>query len=430
MFECQRVTLPNGLHVVLTPMANSSTITTWIMVWGGSRFEERRKAGISHVMEHMFFKGGLKYPTALELANLIASVGGKRNAMTGKEDVLYFVKHGSSRGNLGIDVLADMIINGSFPEEELTKEREVVLEEYEMNYDDPGSNLYQSFPKHLCYGNHPLGEPIIGTKETILSITRNDLFEYKNRSYNPNKMVVSVAGNINAGDFLKEIEDRFGLLAPGPALEWNLFNESQIPSEKVFILPLQKKEQAIIFLVTPSIGYLHSDYFLLDILTDMIGLGESSRLFQELREKNPLVYSISSIFETLRETGNVLSNWATSNKNIEKSLSMVLDVYQKIAERGVDEEELSRCKSMLIGAKEMNFESSSYISHEYGQDEFLFGKVIDFDEYKKIVNAVTTDEILRVARAYLRPERLKIAMTAQERFCDKDKLLKILEKAR
>ena len=429
MFECERLILPNGLRIIITPMSNSSTITSMVMVLGGSRFESKEKRGISHFMEHMFFKGGVKYPTAFDLAKLVDAVGGRRNASTGKEDVMYFVKHGASCGNLGLDILADMIIGGSFPEEELRKEQKVVLEEFNMRKDDPEVNLFDSFPEYLIYGDHPLGNSPIGTRETIQKITRNDLFEYRNTFYKPNNMVISVAGNINAQNFLQEIQDRFGRMTPGPVPEWRLFDGIRIKNNRVFTLPRKEMEQAVMILAVHGMGYQHRDYLPLHVLISLLGSGESSRLFQEIREKKGLVYGIYSGGEMYKESGLVLSQWETSNENIEKSLRVVIDEYEKIKQYGIEEEGLKRVKGMIIGSKEMSCENNGYLAREYGQDELMLGRVITFDEFCKIINEVTQDDVLRLARTYLKTEKLKVAMAAEEKYCDKEKLEKILENA-
>ena len=429
MFECERHVLPNGLRVIFTPMANSSTIASVITITGGSRFEPKEKNGIFHFMEHMFFQGGTKYPAAFDISKLVDSVGGEKNAFTAKESVTYFVKHEASCEILGIDILADMIIGGNLPEEELEKERKVIMEEFKMGKDAPEVTLFDSFPEKLFYGNHPLGSSVIGTKKTIKNITRNDLITFRNAFYKPNNMVISVAGNINKQVFLQEIQGRFGAMTSGPVPEWNLFDESQMKNNRVFILPRKEMEQAIIVLAVPVTGYEHRDYFSIFVLLSLLGSGDSSRLLQEVREKRGLVYVIGSGGEVYKESGVAFSQWETSGENIEKSLKVVMDEYEKIRQNGAEEEELNKVKNMLIRSEKMDCEDSYYVAGEHGQDELMFGKVIAFNEFCETINGITKDDILRVARTYLGPEKLKVAMTSEEKYCKKEKLQKILEKA-
>ena len=430
MIECERHVLPNGLKVIITPITHSSTITSMILVLGGSRFEKKEKAGISHFMEHMFFQGGVKYPTSFAADKLIDSIGGECEALTEKEVVIYYVKHGSSCGNLGLDILEDMLMHARFPEKELEKERKVVLEELGKGEDDVATLLFESIDKHLLYGNHPLGVPILGTRNTIKNFKKSDLFEYRNTFYKPNNMVISVAGNVNPEDILRDVQSRFGSMIPGPVPEMILFEESQIKKNRVFVQPLKQTKRAVITLVAPGMVHKHPDYFPMQVLISILGDGMSSRLHQELRENRGLVYGIQSFGEVFREIGTIYSHWETSAENTEKTLGLVMNEYQKLREDRVENEELQRFKDKLTKSREMKREKSEYFAGEFGQDELMFGRIICFDEYCRIINAVTKDDILRLARTYLGPEKLKVAIAAEKKYCKKEKIQKILENAR
>ncbi|OHA05110.1 MAG: hypothetical protein A2934_05105 [Candidatus Sungbacteria bacterium RIFCSPLOWO2_01_FULL_47_10] len=429
MFECERHILSNGLRVVAVPVAHAPTISVIVFVRGGSRVDSKEKMGLAHFMEHIFFKGGKKYKTSLDIAHAVEECGGVNNAATGKEEISFYVKHGVSAGNLGFDVLEDMLCHSRFPEEEIEREKNVVLEELRRDLDNPPQLLFKSMFERVFFPNHPLGYPIIGNEETIWSISRNDLLRYQTAYYRPNNMVISVAGNIRGDAIFNEAERRFGSMVPAEISRWAPFDRHQSPGERICLVPRREKEQAGIVLASPAPGYGNEDEYALYVLLALLGGGQSSRLWQDVRETRGLAYGIGTSNVFYQEAGYTITMWGTRNSAIAKSIEVVLAEYKKIREKYIEDGELAFVKKFLIGRREVRFEESDEVAEEYGENELLLGRAVSFEEFKEKINMVTKEDIKRAASAYLGPDDLKIGLVAQERYCKNEMLNDLLMRA-
>lgn len=429
MSSYERFVLPNGLRIIITPRQTSTKISTWLFVRGGSRTESKEKSGISHFMEHMFFKGGKKYPNPFQLKVALDRVGAVCNATTSKESVQFYVTHTSSCGLLGLDVLEDMIIHATFPEHEIELERGAVQEEFRLIFDDPSAVVSVCGPQNLLFGEHPLGYEISGTPETIAEFNITDLAKYRTNFFTANNIVLSVAGNISVTHFIQEVEKRFGAMRTGAVPEWLPFDRAFVPNKRTWLMPRKEKTTATIEILSLGPGYTHQDRLTCLLLTTILGGCWSSRVYQELREEKGLVYDVGVIPHMYAETGQIVGSIGTSHETIAESITRMLNAYKKIREQYISEEELERAKGFVTGFLDMAFEESEKAAEMYGIDEARFSQPTPLDERKKRILAITKHDILRVAQTYLAPSDIKIAMAAQEEYCNEHELETLLESA-
>src|SRR3989338_1140371 len=427
-YDCRYFELSNGLRVVITPMRNILGVTASLMVRGGTRAETLETIGVSHAMEHMFFKGGKRYPNSLALARAIESSGGKHNALTGKETVSFYVQHGSFKRNLGLQALEDMIIYGKYTEEELEKEKTAIKSELRDDFDDVDKIFLRKRCKKLLFGEHPLGYFYKENEKTIARLTVGSLMHYREQFYKANNLVISVVGNVSIDATIKDIERRFGKLEQGSVPSWQEFLPEHVPQERALVFPRKKKKDATIVLASPACGYSDADYYAFDIFSSILGEGMGSRLFQRLRDKDGLGYSIDSYTDQYFETGFLLTMWKTDPANIERSVVAVLDEYRKFFETGVTDEELRNMKGYLIGKSGIELKCQE-LSIDYGNDVALLGKPRTINEYAKGIRAVKKEDILRIARTYLDKIKLKLGICAEEQYCGKEKFEELLSSA-
>ncbi|OGZ94137.1 MAG: hypothetical protein A2633_02255 [Candidatus Sungbacteria bacterium RIFCSPHIGHO2_01_FULL_47_32] len=427
-YDCRYFELSNGLRVVITPMRNILGVTASLMVRGGTRAETLETIGVSHAMEHMFFKGGKRYPNSLALARAIESSGGNHNALTGKETVSFYVQHGSFKRNLGLQALEDMIIYGKYTEEELEKEKTAIKSELRDDFDDVDKIFLRKLCKKLLFGEHPLGYFYKENEKTIARLTVGSLMHYREQFYKANNLVISVVGNVSIDATIKDIERRFGKLEQGSVPSWQEFLPEHVPQERALVFPRKKKKDATIVLASPACGYSDADYYAFDILSSILGEGMGSRLFQRFRDKDGLGYSIDSYTDQYFETGFLLTMWKTDPANIERSVVAVLDEYRKFFETGVTDEELRNMKGYLIGKSGIELKCQE-LSIDYGNDVALLGKPRTINEYAKGIRAVKKEDILRIARTYLDKIKLKLGICAEEQYCGKEKFEELLSSA-
>ncbi|MBI2637460.1 MAG: insulinase family protein [Candidatus Sungbacteria bacterium] len=426
LFDCKRFEFSNGLRAVITPIRHMFGVTASLTVRGGTRTETLDTVGVSHAMEHMFFKGGKRYPSSLALAQAVESSGGDHNAFTSKETVAFCVQYGSFKRNLGLRVLEDMIIYGKYTEEELEKEKTAIKSEYRDDFDDMDKVLLRKLCKKLLFGEHPLGYFYKESEKTIARLTTGDLVRYKEQFYKANNLVISVVGNVSADATIKDIERRFGKLERGSVPSWQRFLPEHVPEERVLVFPRKKKKEATIILASPACGYSDADDYAFDIFSTILGEGMGSRLFQRFRDKDGLGYSIDSYTDQYLETGFLLTLLKTDHANIERSIAAVLEEYKKISDEGISDAELRNTKSYLIG-KSMVGLNGRELSLGYGSDMALLGEPCTISEYAKGIRAVKKEDVLRVARMYLDQTKIKLGICAEEQYCNEARFIEMLQ---
>lgn len=398
-----RQILANGLRVVCeqVPHVRSVAIGFWVLC--GSRNETKREEGITHLLEHMVFKGTRKR-SAREIAAVIDSVGGHLNAYTTKEYTCFYVKVLDRHFQLGMELLSDLVLNALLAPEELEKERNVVLEEIKSYEDAPDEQVFDLFTQTILNG-HPLGHSILGTPETIRNLTREDLLAYKERFYTPNNSCLAVAGNISPEEVIAAAGQYWGGFYGQAAGEEKF--PVKIKGEN--ILKNKKTEQVHLCVGTPGFPRDHEDRYILMVLDNLLGGSVSSRLFQELREERGLVYATGSHYSAFMDTGLFTVYAGTSLENFTEVLKVIRGQLEELKNGPLSGEEVQRAKEQIKGNFWLSMENSTNRMSRLAKSDLFYKKIITPEEIMTRVDQVTPDEVLRVARTLFQDDLLTLA---------------------
>lgn len=400
-------TLPNGLRVLTAPMQGTNTVTILVMCATGSDYETERERGLSHFLEHMFFKGTANRPTPAKLRQEIDWMGSVSNAFTGHETTGYFIKAASLYAIQSLDILADIYKNSLLPPGEIEREKQVVIEEMRHDHDDPMSHIWRMWERHL-YGDEPAGRDIAGDEATIRALGRGDLTAYFGHQYVSKNTAVIIAGNIDEKKITDAITDRFSDIRDSVARSSPRLTERQERAE------FSSEERAIeqTHLVVGFRGYdiLHLKRFAADLLASILGGSWSSRMFDRVREKLGLAYTVYSDSENYSNRGYIVTYAGVAHENAGAAAGAILDEYRRIREEPVAEEELSRTKQFLKGRILMALETSNAVASFIGAEEILTGKPLTPDEVFARMEAVTSADIQAVAQELFRPDRLNAVL--------------------
>jgi len=421
-----KVVLDNGLRVITSTMPHSRSVCLAILVGAGSCYEIKEEAGISHFAEHLFFKGTQRRPTSKELTQDIEGVGGIINASTDKEVTIFWCKVADSHFPIALDVLSDLLLNSRFDNKEIEQERRIISEEINMNLDLPQQRVNMLIDE-LLWPDQPLGRDVIGYKETVSSITREQLLNYVSRRYIPNNTVLSVAGNIQHEEAMAQIEPLFNKWAAGKLPTGYITDDNQ--TEARLRIEPRDIEQAHLCLAVHGFSYSHPQRFTLDLLNIVLGGGMSSRLFTEIREHRGLAYDINSYTEHFLNSGSFTIYAGVDPKKVEIAVAAILEELSKI-KQGITNSELTRAKELSKGRLHLRFEDSRNVALWYGSQEILMRQILDIDDVISVVDAITTDEIKEVAEEILTASGLNLAVTGpvKEASLTKEKALRQLLK--
>jgi predicted Zn-dependent peptidase len=382
-------TLDNGLRIVTQSMPGLETVSMGIWNFVGGRDELASLNGVAHLLEHMAFKG-TKTRSALQIAETIENVGGDINAYTSKEITAYYVKLIAEDLPLGIDILTDILQNSSFSEEELNRERGVILQEIGMYLDTPDDMIFDYW-QEKAYPNQPMGRSILGKTDIIKSITRDQVKDFMTSHYNPNKMVISAAGKIDHDKFVDQISRVCLNLPMGNENNRQIakYSSGQYREEK-------NLEQIHLLLGFEGINYNHKDYYSLLVYSSLLGGGMSSRLFQEIREKRGLVYGISSFSSSYTDTGMFGIYAGTGENQIEELIPVLCDEL-KNSPKYILEKEINRGKAQLKASLMMGRESAFRRCESAARQLLVFNRVIDPSETIKKIELVTKETVEKIA---------------------------------
>lgn len=396
--------LPNGLRVVTEEMPDVYSVTTSIWSGTGSAYETPAEAGLSHVVEHMLFKGTEKR-NYVEIGELLESVGGQMNAFTSRENTCYYTRTLSDNFELSMDVLSDMYINSKFPAEEWSKEQGVILEEINMYEDSPDDLAVDLFTRTIL-PEHVYGKPVIGTTEFVSSFTRDHIDAYAKQHYAPNQTVLVVAGNVKREEVLAQAEKFLGGMSgtwERPTLEAPTY-----ASGKAYIH--KDIEQVHVMLGVPALSGLDANIYKLNLLNYILGGGVSSRLFQEVREKRGLTYSVYSTVSALQNGGTFAAYASSSPKNVDTLLKVLGNELAKIAAYGITPEELIRGQAQMKASLLMGLESSANVMARLGRSETNYGRILTIDELVEKVTAVTTADVQNIAKELIQPDKFVLSL--------------------
>jgi len=388
----QREVLPNGVRIVTESIDYVQSVALGIWVGVGARDESDELRGISHVIEHMLFKG-TERRNAQQIADEIDSVGGDINAFTSKEHTCYYVRVLSEDVGLGLDILSDMFLHSVLDPEELAREENVILEEIKRRDDEPDDLVHDLLAETL-WPKHVLGKSVIGTPETVSSFTAEDLRKYMSR-YTPDTIVIAASGNLSHDSIVAHVAEQFGALR-GSRSDWRVadtvpeFSPGKIVVEK----PV---EQVTLVLGTPGYAQIDDNRYRLSILDNVVGGSMSSRLFQEIREKRGLAYSVGSYYQTFREGGYFGVYAGTSAQTADEVIDLMKAEISKIRIENITEQELIRSKNQFRGSIVMGLEGMNSRMMRIGRSELSHDRVIPIDEVLAKVNEVTLEHIAEAA---------------------------------
>jgi predicted Zn-dependent peptidase len=402
-----RHTLSNGLRVLTAPFDHANSVACYVMLAAGSRYEHAANRGIAHFAEHMFFKGTERRPTARDIAMEVDSIGGEFNAFTSKEYTGYYIRCAAEQRDQAFDVLVDMLRNSKFESEELEREKGVIIEEMNMYVDTP-RDYVGSVYEELLFGSNPLGWETLGTKQTILDATRETFLDYIGEWYTPERMVVGVAGAVG-DDVLPMLEGLLGDLsgsAPaGPAAA----SVERTPEARVR-LQTKDSDQANVALGLPSYPLGHPDRYALQLLGTVLGTGMSSRLFLEVRERRGLAYYVFAFNNAFTDTGTLYAQAGVDLKRAEEAVEVIANEFKKLAEEPVPAEELEKARALAKGRFVLQTESPNGLLLSGLRREVLEGKAAEPEEILAGLDAVTVEDVYRVAQDVIGGSGLRCAV--------------------
>ncbi|MGB9028635.1 MAG: pitrilysin family protein [Acidobacteriaceae bacterium] len=400
----RRTVLPSGLIVLTERMEHVRSVAMGVWMRAGSRHEVPELNGISHFVEHMVFKG-TKSRSAQRIAREVDAIGGNLDAFTGKETVCFNIKVLDEHVGTALDVLSDLVLNPVFAAEEIARERGVILEEIKMDEDNPDTLVHEIFMQNFWKG-HPLGKPILGTRETVRSFEQNTLVRFFEQRFQSGNMVFSAAGNIEHDSFVELVARHFSSLSPGSSL-----SDSAAPTVTPRIHLRNKKSleqvQLCLGVSAPPIGD-ESRYTTL-LLNTILGGGMSSRLFQTVREERGLVYAIYSDLAPYRDTGSLCVYAGTSADRALQVIDLIMAEFRRLKTEPLQPGELRRAQDQLKGNLLLSLESSMSRMSNLARQQMYFERFFGLDEILDRVEAVTEEEVMAMATELFKPD--KVALT-------------------
>lgn len=419
----RKTTLPNGVRIVTSPMDHVHSATIVFNYNVGSRWEHEAQAGISHVLEHMLFKGTERRPDPATISEEIEGVGGILNAATGRESTNYWAKVPAPHLDLAFDVLADILRNSTFPDDELEKERLVIFEEIRGIVDTP-DDLVHDVIDEVIWDNQPVGRSIIGTEETVGSVRSDDLRTYLNTFYRPERLVIAAAGKVDHNHVVELADRYFGDMTSTAPIELlpSVFQHTE-PAIRVVNRPT---EQAHLCIGHPALPYTDDRRYEQGMIDAILSSGMSSRLFQEIRERRGLVYSVFGYFRQYADVGQGVVYAGTDLQRIDETIDAILVELDKLRTTAVSEEELRRTKDLRKGRLLMGLEDSRSVAGWIGSQELTFGEILTPEEVMERIEAVNAEAMLELARDLIRGEALSLAIVGpyddEQHFRDRLKL--------
>ena len=401
-------TLSNGLRIVLAPMPENRTATVIVMSGTGSRDENEHENGLAHFLEHMFFKGTSKRPSARAISEELDTIGSVYNAFTSKERTAYYAKVSSRYLDTALDVISDIFLNSTLPNKEIMKERGAIIQEIDMYEDMPMRTVDNVFDALIFGTEHPLGRTILGPKENIKSFSHKDFATYLKRNYTPLNTVVCVAGAFSKKKVLAKIKKDFGGLKHGNPPNFITFSTEQNAARVA--IKEKKTDQTNLMIGVPAYQYLHKDEYALAVLSTILGGGMSSRLFLEVREKRGLAYSVHSFVERYPDTGYFGVQAGVEHAKLEKTVKTILAEFKKIKRAKVSNTELEKAKSYMKGNLVLSLETSDEIAQFAATSMINIGRIRPLGEILAGIDKVTAHDIERVARDILQTNKLNLAV--------------------
>jgi predicted Zn-dependent peptidase len=397
-------TLANGIRVVseTLPKTRSLSIGVWVKI--GSRHEPREVGGVSHFIEHMFFKGTRKR-SARDIATEVDSLGGEMNAFTSQESTTYYIKVLDEHLPAAVDILSDILLGSRFDPADMEKERKVILEEIKGVEDTPDDYIHEMFTAAV-WPDNSLGRPILGTRDTIGSLKHADIVKYIDDYYCPREIVISVAGNFEHARLIDLLNNAFGKLS-----RTGVSKQDVAPTFRQTVTVKKKQlEQVQVCLGCRGLPYVHEDRFVVMALNTILGNSMSSRLFQEVREQNALAYSIYSYVTAYRDAGLLTIYAGTDPANTVQAIQLIVKELKKIRDEGITPAEETRVKDQIKGNLVLSLETSNSHMGRIARQEIYFGKYLSVDDIIKCVDMVSAEQVQRLARQFFQNDSLSLSI--------------------
>ncbi len=403
--EIERASLPNGIRIVTESMPYVRSVSLGVWIGSGSRIERGPQNGLSHFIEHMVFKG-TQSRSAEDIARSVDSVGGGLDAFTSKELVSFNTKVMDEHLPFALDVLSDLVLNPLFREADIEKEKSVILEEIKMEADQPEFVLHESFISNF-WKSHGLGKPILGTRDTVKKFGQEMLLDYYSRVYSPQNILITAAGNLDHKEIVKLIRDKFSDLKQRDGLPADTIPKTHAP---IILKKKESLEQVHIAMGVPSYPLAHELRFPLYVLNTVLGGGMSSRLFQNIREKQGLAYAVYSELNLFSDTGCFTVYAGTAAETAKQVVNSVMHEFRQLKQELISEDELQRSKDHLKGSLMLSLESTSSRMSNLARQELYFDRFMTMDEMLAKIESVTRDEVQMIAQEFFRTEDMALAM--------------------
>jgi len=401
----QRTVLPNGLTILTERMEHIRSVAMGVWIRAGSRHEVAELNGISHFVEHMVFKG-TESRSAQHIAREVDAIGGNLDAFTGKETVCFNIKVLDEHVPKALDVLSDLVLHPTFAGDDIQRERGVILEEIKMDEDNPDYLVHEIFTQNFWKG-HPLGKPILGTKETVRQFEQDTLFNYYGQRFLGGNMIFSAAGNIEHDSFVDQVSRRFESLAAGAVEGLGL---PPTTNSRIILRNKKSLEQVQLCLGVPAPPMAHEDRYAALLLNTVLGGGMSSRLFQTVREERGLAYAIFSDLNPYRDTGSLCVYAGTSSGKALQVIELVMEEFRRLKTEPMPAEELRRTKDQLKGNILLSLESSGSRMSNLARQEMYFQVFFGMQEILDQIEGVTGEQVMQMARQLFEPEAVAVTL--------------------
>jgi predicted Zn-dependent peptidase len=402
----------NGLRVIAAPMENTQAVTLLVLVGTGSRYERKDVNGISHFLEHLFFKGTKSRPTPGQIHRVLDKIGAVYNAFTSKELTGFWIKSAYPDFDISLDIVSDILGEPIFKHEEIERERGVILQEKNMREDLPPARAVDVL-ENVLYGDAPLGRDIIGTEESIKKIERGDIINYLKEHYSGPNIVISVAGNIDAKTAFSKVERAFKKMPRGRIQPKEKINDFQKGPQ---IRLIEKKTDQMHFaMALKAYDMFDERKYALNLLATILGGNFSSRLCMEIREKSGLAYYVGAGEEQYSDAGYLGIKAGVPHEKLSAVLKKIVETVNKLKKKGPGEEELKDAKSFTRGRMALGLESSDEVALFFGEQELLLEKILQPEEILKKIEKVSKSDILKIGKDIFRPEKSNLVAIGQHK---------------
>jgi len=419
----KKTKLSSGLRIISVPIKNAKSATVLVLVGTGSKYETKDISGISHFLEHMFFKGTKNRPNTLQISEAIDSIGGEYNAFTSKEITGFYAKVAKEHFEKALEWISDLFLNSKFEAEELEREKGVIIEELNMYLDTPITYVSELW-ETLLYGDQPAGWRIVGEKETIKAFNKENLLDYYKSHYSASNTIICVAGDIGNKAEVKVKKYFFATKKEKVISKVKVLEQQNQPE---VLIHNKKTDQTHFCLGVRTFDLYDKRKYALALLAIILGGNMSSRLFIKVRERNGLAYSIHTSADSTTDTGYLVTQAGINPQNLEKAVGLILEEYKDIKNNKINEKELQKAKDYLKGTTSLSIDSSDSQASFHAVQELLEGKIVELNQKFKEIDKVSINDINKLAKEIFVPEKLNLALIGPVEESEKEKIRNLLK---